>query len=280
MPENKTPTPADIAKRIKREARIRTIKLGDIRVSPAAQRELNQSRVTKILDALDMERLGTLTVSHRDGFYWLIDGQHRYTALKTFWGEGYESWELEVWCYEGLTEDQEAEKFLQHNDVLAVNAYDKFRVAVTAGRPVESDVDRLVRGLGLKVARQQGNGAVSAVTSLVRVYNDYGPRGLVNALTIIRDSFGDRGFDSVVITGVALYRARYEGRVDQDRLIKKLNATNGGMKGLLNRAALIRERTGQSVPQCVAAAISDIYNAGLRGPQSLGSWWKDGRAAA
>lgn len=267
-------------KKIKRQAKIRTIKLGDIRISPAAQREVNQPRVNKIVDSLDMERLGTLTVSHRDGFYWLIDGQHRYTALKTFFGEGYEDWETEAWCYFDLTEDQEAEKFLQHNEVLAVTAYDKFKVGVTAGRIIESDVDRIVRSLDLKVARTQGNGSISAVTALTSVYRKHGPRGLVRTLSTIRDAFGDRGFESVIITGLALYLGRYDGRVDGVRLVKKLNATNGGVKGILNRASLIREKTGQTMVACVAAAITDVYNAGLRGTASLGSWWKDGAIAA
>lgn len=268
-------TPLTAAKKIKREARIRTIKLGDIRVSPAAQRELNQSRVNKIVDALEMERIGTITVSHRDGFYWLIDGQHRYNALKTFFGEGFEEWEVEAWCYFDLTEEQEAEKFLQHNEVLAVSAYDRYKVGITAERPVETDVDRIVRSLGLKVARAQAHGAISAVTALISVYTKHGPRGLVGTLYVIREAFGDRGFESVVITGLATFRGRYDGRIDEDRLIKKLNATSGGVKGLLNRAALIRENVGQPVTSCVAAAITEIYNSGLRGQQSLGSWWKD-----
>ena len=274
-----TPTPADV-KKIKRQAQIRTIKLGDIRVSPAAQRELNQSRVNKIVDALDMERLGTLTVSQRDGYYWLIDGQHRYNALKTFFGEGYEDWEVEAWTYFDLSEEQEAEKFLQHNEVLAVNAYDKFKVGVTAGRPIESDVDRIVRSLGLKVARTQGDGAISAVTALTDVYKAYGPVGLRETLWTIREAFGDRAFESVIITGLARFRGRYEGRIDSARLVSKLNRTAGGIKGILNKAAYIREQVGQPIPTCVAAAITQIYNTRARGLSSLGSWWKDGSIAA
>lgn len=268
-------TPIDVAKKIKRQAQLRTIKLGEIMISPAAQRDVNQARVNKIVDSLDMERLGTLTVSSRDGFYWLIDGQHRYTALKEFFGEGYEDWEVTAWCYFDLTEEQEAEKFLQHNEVLAVSAYDRFKVGVTAGRPVETDVDRIVRSLGLKVARAQSHGAISAVTALTSAYKKHGPRGLVGTLLVIREAFGDRGFESVIITGLATFRGRYEGRIQEDRLIKKLNGTSGGVKGVLNRAALIREKTGQPIPTCVAAAITDIYNGGLRGTASLGSWWKD-----
>lgn len=266
-------------KRIKREAQIRTIKLGEIRVSPTGQRELNTVRVKRIVDNLDMERLGTITVSQRDGLYWLIDGQHRFNALKEFFGEGYEDWQTQAWCYFGLTEEQEAEKFLQHNEVLAVDAYSRFKVGVTANRPVESDIDRIVRSLGLKVSRTQGNGSISAVSALTKTYTRFGPSGLTQTLWAIRESFGDGGFESVIIDGLALFRGRYEGRLDADRLVKKLLATRGGVKGVLNRAHLIRRDLEQPIPVCVAAAITDIYNQGSRGTNSLGSWWKDATRA-
>lgn len=274
------PTPADVAKKIKRQASIRTVKLGTIRVSPTGQRDLNENRVKKILNNLDMERLGTITVSSRDGFYWLIDGQHRFNALKEFFGEGFEDWEIEAWCYFDLTEEQEAEKFLQHNEVLAVDAFARFKVGITAGRPMENDIDRIVRSLNLNISKGAGHGSISAVSALTDTYTKYGPQGLVQTLWTIRESFGDRGFESVIISGVARFRARHEGRIDAERLVKKLSVTMGGAKGLLNRAYLIRERTAQPIPECVAASISDIYNSGLRGHASLGSWWKDGKAAA
>lgn len=274
------PTPNDVPKKIKRQASIRTVKLGEIRVSPTGQRDLNENRVKKILNNLDMERLGTLTVSHRDGFYWLIDGQHRFNALKEFFEDGYEEWEIEAWCYFDLTEEQEAEKFLQHNEVLAVDAFARFKVGVAAGRTMENDVDRIVRSLNLNVSKNTNHGSVSAVSALTETYMKYGPHGLVQTLWTIREGFGDRGFESVIISGVARFIARHEGRIDPDRLVKKLSTVMGGSKGLLNRAYLVRERTSQPIPECIAASISDIYNAGLRGTASLGSWWKDGKAAA
>jgi hypothetical protein len=273
------PTPKDVSRQVKRAAQLRTIKLGDVRVSPTGQRELNTARVNKIVESLDMDLIGTIEVSHRDGFYWVIDGQHRFNALKEFFGEGFEDWEITAWCYFDKTEEQEAELFLRFNDNLAVDAFAKFKVGVSAGRAAESDVDRIVRSLGLKVARSQDNGAISAVSALMKTYTRYGPAGLVQTLWTIRESFGDRGFESVIIDGVGLFRARYEGRIDADKLVSKLSRTLGGVKGVLNRANLIREKTGQTVPQCVAAAITDIYNSGARGVASLGSWWKDGLAA-
>ena len=87
-------------RKIVRAASIRSIKMSDLRVSPRSQRELNENRVKKILDSLDIDRLGTLTVSHRDGLYWIIDGQHRFHALREHlqreFGDDWTEWEIQT----------------------------------------------------------------------------------------------------------------------------------------------------------------------------------------
>lgn len=267
------------AKLIKRDATIRTIQLGEIRVSPTSQRELNLSKGKAILNALRMEDLGTFTVSERDGFYWLIDGQHRFWALREYFGEGWQEWEIEAFTYFGLTEAQEAAKFLVFNNSLAVDAYSKFKIGVTAELPVPTDINRVVLSLGLKVTRYKAQGSVAAVGAVSKVYDRIGPGGLAHTLAIIRDAFAMTGFEQSIILGTSLFWARYEGQVEEADVIKSLSRTANGYKGILSRAKLWQERVDMPLDQCVAAAISDIYSTGRRG-KGLGSWWKDGKAAA
>lgn len=260
----------------KRSPRLRTVRLGDLRVSPAAQREHKDYKVAKLVNHFDPEKMDTITVSHRDGMYWIIDGHHRVLAFREWLGEGHEDVKIEAWCWEGLTEQQEAVKFLELNDVLAVSAFDKFQVGVTGGMPVPTDIDRVVRSLGLKVARAKRPGAIHAVSALEAVYGSLGPGGLAYTLAAIRDGFGDQGYEVPIIRGVGTFYGRYGSRIDNERLAKKLNAVQAGFKGLMNRAYVERERLGQPLNECVAAVVTTIYNQGLRGPQSLGSWWKPG----
>lgn len=263
----------------KRSGSIRTIRLGDMRVSPAAQREINLAFARHITDNFDPDKLGQITVSERDGFYWVVDGQHRLQGTKDYLGEGWEEQCLEAYCYKGLDEEREAELFLNLNNVRAVDAFDKFKVAVTAGRPIQTDIDRIVRSLNLKISRGSDDGSIAAVTALTKVYEKYGPKGLVQTLWVLREGLGLRGFDSVVIEGVGLFVARYEGRLDKERLVKKLAAMPLGLRGLISKARLVRERLGQPIPQCIASVITEMYNSGTRGTQGLGSWWKDSKAA-
>lgn len=68
--------------KITRQARLRWVPIAQMKVNPLAQRELNQARVDKLAANFDPEQIGTPTVNHRDGAYYIIDGQHRIEALK------------------------------------------------------------------------------------------------------------------------------------------------------------------------------------------------------
>ena len=97
--------------RIERAGRLRWVPLAQMRINPLAQRDLNQAWVAKLAAGFDLEQIGAPVVSHRGGWYYLIDGQHRIEALK-LWLGSWEGQQVQCWCYEGLTEAQEAELFL------------------------------------------------------------------------------------------------------------------------------------------------------------------------
>jgi hypothetical protein len=215
--------------------------------------------------------MGTPTVSVRGGWFYLIDGQHRIAALKLWLG----SWadqQVQCWCYEGLTEAQEAEQFLRLNDVLPVRAFAKFKVAVQAGRDAEADVDRIVRALGLRIAR--GMGGISAVATLRRVYTRGGPAVLSRALRIVRDAYGEAGLDGPVIEGIALLCQRYDGELPEQRAVERLSSAHGGVSGLTSRAGQLRHSTGAATVQCVAAAAVEAINRGPGG-RKLPGWWRN-----
>lgn len=262
----------DSSGRIEREARLRWVPIDKMRVSPLAQRTLNQARVDRLLAEFDLEQFGTPTVSERDGHYFVIDGQHRIEALKAFLGEE-EGQKVQCWTYTGLSEEEEADKFDRLNDVLAVHAFDKFKVRVTAGREVETDIDRIVRAQGLCISRDAIPGAVRGVGTLRRVYSRSDAATLARALRIIRDSFGDSGFEAPVIDGIGLLCQRYNGDLEEDVAVKKLASLNGGVNGLLGKAENLRRQTGNYKSHCVAAAAVEVINTG-RGGKKLPSWWK------
>lgn len=260
------PTVKPTSERVERIANLGWVPLNLVKINPLA-------RVDRLLAEFDPEQLGNPVVNHRGGSYYVIDGQHRIEALKEWLGDGWETQHVQCEIYEGLTEEGEADVFLRRNDTLAVHAFHRFRVAVQAGREDESEIDRIVRQCNLRISQDKGDGAVSAVGTLVRVYRRSDPTTLARALLIIRDSYGDAGLEAIVIDGIGLLCHRYNGDIDDARLVERLSRANAGVSGLLNKAEVLKQQTGHAKAHCVAAAAVEIFNGG-RGGKKLPSWWK------
>lgn len=258
------------AKRIERVARLQWVPLAQMKIAPLAQRELRQSWVDAIVAEFDPERLGNPTVNRRDEAFYVVDGQHRVEALRQMhWGDQ----AIQCWTYEGLTESEEAEKFLQLQSTLGVRAFDKFRVGVQAGREVETDINRIVMAQQLVVSNDAVPGAIRAVGTLTKLYKRSDGPTLGRTLRLIRDSFGDSGLEAPVIDGLGLLCQRYNGQLDDKIAIQKLANVHGGVSGLLGKAENIRRQTGNQKSHCVAAAAVEIIRIGSNGKR-LPSWWK------
>lgn len=256
--------------RIEREARLRWVPIHSMKVSPLAQRELNEAWVDRLASEMRLEDLGYPTVSLRDGIHYIIDGQHRVEALRKL---GFGNERIECWTYAGLTEEQEADKFLVLNNKLTIGTMDRFLVAVTAGREIESDIERIVRAHGLTISNQRTPGAIGAVGTLRRIYTRGGAVTLARTLEVAWQSYGDPGLVAPVLDGIGLLCQRYNGQLDKDAAIVKLGAAAGGANALLNRAERERSRTGAPLAHCVAAMATETINTG-KGGKKLPSWWK------
>lgn len=257
-----------------RRAVLRWVPLNAMRVNPLAQRDLNPARVDKLVAEFDLEQFGAPTVNHVSGHYNVIDGQHRIEALKRWFGDGaWEDQQAQCFCYDGLSEDQEAEVFLRLNDTLTVNVFTKFKIGVEAGRPDETAIARIVAAEGLRISLERHDGAICAVGTLMRLYHRAGPEILARTLRIVRDSYGDPGMEAQVIDGIGLLCHRFNGELVDDQLVGRLSTARGGMSGLLGKAEVLRRQTGNPKAHCVAAAAVELHNAG-KGGKRLPSWWK------
>ena len=260
-------------------ARITTVKLGDLRISSGAQREFSDKWGAYIDENFNLDLVGMLTVSFRDGVYWVIDGQHRTHALiawaKREFGDEWPEWTVPVNAHYNLSERAEAALFLAFNNRRAVNAFDKFKVGVTADLPVPTDINRVVQSLGLRVNKSLRPMSIGAVGSLAFLYRMGDAPLLSKTLMVIRDAWGGVGFAADVMKGTGMAINRYEGRIDLGRLSKKLATIPSGATGLRQRALVIRDSHGAKSEVAHAAVVTEVYNQGLRGSGSLGSWWKE-----
>lgn len=252
-----------------RQSHLAWVPADDLKVNPVAQREFRPTWAETILAKFDIDKFQVPHVNRRtDGSLYIMEGQHGTWAYRQYFGEGQR---IQVWLYDGLTEEEEAEFFLSLNDKKAIDAMSKFKVAVTAGREIESDINRIVQASGCTVNAGTTPNAINAVGALLTIYNRHGAAVLAQTLHTIRSSFTDGGYERPVLLGIAMVLARYPD-VDHARLVRQLAAIRNGWKGLVQSTALIKEQMGVTQPEAAAAAVVEFYNKG-RG-RKLPSWWK------
>lgn len=269
-----------VDRRLKQGGNLEWVPLGLTRVNPNSQREFVQAKADKILAKFDPEHFGQPVLNHRDGVYYIIDGQHRIDALKRWCGEGWEEQQFSGWVFEDLTEEQEAEAFLIRNDAMAVNAFNKFRIAVNAGRPEETQVTYIVQSKGLVISLERNaDNTVGAVGTLLKVFREYGPDVLARTLETIRDAYGKAGLEANIIHGLARVIARYGDEFKDTEAVVRLAKAYGGVGGVLNKANKDQKATGLAKMDCISAALVGAYNAGGRGQgfagKALKDWWRE-----
>lgn len=266
----------------RKPSKIRPVPIGSMRIPPAlvTQREFRKAHGDDIATNLDLNKLGFPIINHRDGIFWVLDGQHRIYALKENGFGDKDTLDCEV--YEDLSDAEMAEIFLGRDARKPIPLYDKFHVACTAGRRRELDIQRAVEANGQKIGRSREDG-ISAVGALSTVYDRSGDIVLGQVVRAINLGFGGDplAFDRAVIEGLGLVFNRYNGRTNEKELGSRLSALRQGARGLLRKAEAVRERTGNQKKQCVAAVVVDIYNKGLgpRAANRLPSWWKEASSA-
>lgn len=266
----------------RRPSKIRPVPIGKMRIPPAlvTQREFRQAHGDRLAAELDLNKIGYPIINLRDGNYWVLDGQHRVYALKQNGFDGNDVLDCEV--FEDLTDAEMAEIFLGRDARRAISPYDKFHVACTAGRQRENDVRRTVEANGLKIGRNKEDHTIGAIGALCKVYDRSGPVVLGQTVRTLKNAFaGDPlSFSAELIEGVGLVYNRYNGKTNERELAARLASATGSVRGVLRRAATLRERTGNQTTQCVAATVVDVYNRGVgpRAKDRLPSWWKSEEA--
>lgn len=253
-------------------SRLQWVRLDQMKVNPQAQRAIDQRWVDELAKDFDPDKMGFISVSFRDGWYYIIDGQHRVAAAINYLGS-----DQQVQChvFEGLTVEQEATLFLDLNRQKKQGAMSKYKVALTAGSPLECDVDRITRSLGLCIGNSAQLEEIVCVTAILTVYKKNGPGSLSTSLRIIRDAFGYEGFKPAVIQGLALVVDRYGSSLHEEQMVKRLKAAS--LVELHRQAKTFRHGAGSQLNQCYAHKMVEFYNRG-RG-EKLQPWWNLGVSA-
>lgn len=263
---------ADIA-RLELTSRLGWVRLDQMKLNPLAQRTFNPNNPAVTKD-FNPEVMGYIVVSKRDGWYYIVDGQHRRAGAIGYLGDS--SQQVQCRIFEGLTSEQEAELFLMLNDQKKQDAMSKFKVSLTAGRADECDIERICRSLELRIGNDKSCEEIACVTALLAVYRKHGPAAFSFSMRVIRDSYGFDGFKRPIIEALALITDRYGNSIDEKALIDRL--AKKGLVELNRQAKSMKEATGNPVSQCNAHAMVQFYN--FRNAKRVDPWWNLGVVGA
>lgn len=252
-----------------RKPDIRPLKVADLIVDPDVQRDLDQRRVAKIAEDLNLEALGVVTVSHRaNGTYHIIDGQHRVAALKVAGGEG-----DKVMCrvFDDLAVQEEAELFRLLNNTAKPMAVDLFRVRVVEGEAAAIDISRILSDHGWKVGTSTSPSIFAAVVALERIYR-LEPAAAEKSVASLTRAWGHEpaAVDGRLVEGLGLVYVRYGVTVEVAEMVDRL-AKSGTPSRLIGKARDLRDLIGSTVTRALAEIVVELYNA-RRKTKALPPW--------
>ena len=237
------------------------------------QRVIRPAWIAYLVANWDDDLAVTFLVSHRDGRYFVVDGQHRMLALRER-GDT----EVRVACviFEGLVTAEEAKRFRRtQQDRKSLSSVDFFRSGLIEGDPLVHDVFRIVAEEGFNVNLINSTTSptdIIATGALLRIYGK-GKREdvLREVLRLVRDAFPGEvaATQGTMLQGLGRFVGRYWGKYDRTGLIRSLRTMTA--PALLAEGNARRKVLRLSSVDGVAHVALGLYNRG-RSAHRLDEW--------
>lgn len=228
-----------------------------------AQRPLNERHAQNIADNFDPEMIGTLSVTkpNGQGIYHIIDGHHRKVAIEMRWGKE-EMAPCQV--FDAADPARAAELFDHINSARKTpQPVDLFRVRVTAGEEVQTEVNKVVLATGYSVGHR-GLNHIHCVAALEAVYMSYGPLILEGVLRLTRKVWGDdqTATTANVLRGFGMFLSEFR-HLDFQKLSEAMAAKYTPAR-FIGAARTSKEINGGNMPLAVRDLMIRAYNEKVR----------------
>lgn len=224
------------------------------------QRNLSLSHIEKAAANFDLYQINPVKVSRRDGINYVFNGQHTIEIVALVSG----SRDTPVWCmiYDDLSYQHEADIFAnQMKFVKSLSPYEVFAANIEAGSDKHIIIKELVQSFGLKIASKKGPGNIVAVSTLERIFDNYGYHVLERVLRLCIGTWeGDDGsFSANVLWAVARIVNAFDDELDDELFVEKL-----GLMSIKQISRTAKDRRSGSLGYAEAMII--IYNGKKKSP--------------
>jgi hypothetical protein len=237
---------------------VRSLQIFQLKMDESYQRSVKNEHVLKIVAKFKPRALGTFEVSQREDGYYLVDGQHRYLAMKQL---GLAMTHVSCTVHTGLSREEEADLCDLKNDTRRMHPIDKFKVSFVAGHPEVLSIVKMLDRFGLRVSSTNSPGCVMAVDALLTIQEKRGPAVLLETLEVLHAAWGleHAAYNKVILRTVASVIAAYPARVDRARLVLVLKARSPSE--LINQLRAAKQFGGQNG---ITDYIVKLYNSGKK----------------
>jgi len=188
------------------------------------QRKIDIRKTRAIAAEFDPRRLGVIQVSRRNGNNYVFDGQHRVFVLKLLKIPM-------VMCevHHGMSYEDEARLFAEQDEgTTAVSVHTKFNALVEAGDEKSVELKNIVENSGFTiVGNSHTDYGISALNTLIKIYNNSGPKRLKTVLHLIGKTWdgSPRSTNSKLLNGVDCFYGHYKEMFNENTYIKQLRKT-------------------------------------------------------
>lgn len=240
------------------------IPLDQLKFPPEISREVNMRKVNLMRQAgIDPMALQPLTISFRDGEFWIVDGGHRYTLLKL---AGYETAPCRV--FEGKTIEEDAKAFvsiqMQNSKMSALEVFR--RKLVYKDQEAKEIMGVLSRhGLTLPNKARGHKGTkrsteVGAIGTVETIYKEGGAIWLDRTFEFVLDVWGDETqvLEGRVLYGTYSFLYKYQNLANINEIKRKMKIIP--ISTILKRARGLAEARGGKSSTNFAASILYFYN--------------------
>lgn len=255
------------------------VSLRDLQPHPIIQRKFRPPWARFLRDTFNPGKCEELACVPRDGHWLVWDGQHRLWAAREWLGD--EDQKLKCQLFPDIPVEVLAEMFLGRSSNLAMRAFDKWTIRAVAKDPTVLAIQGMLDHHHLRVGEAFTPGTIRAVAALEEVYSAYGGEvSLERCVVILKAAWGNdaEAFDRNLLRGLGMFVHRFNGRVNDRELIKKLQ-TSSGPGLLLGQARDLSKSMSCSVARATAEKLIAVYNRRRQGKRLKWDDPSDGKKA-
>lgn len=248
-------------------AKLRSIKVGLLRVHPRVQRKFRLPRAKELLASFDPAFLTPLIVNYEGGVYWVHEGQHRLWAIQHYLNGGAETQEILCWVREGKKDKELAAERLAGDSQMKMTPIDRFLMAVLAEESEALAIRGVLAKYGLTVKQTAGNGVVQCVGACHRIVSrPGGVKMLDRVLGMLSKAFGKtaEAYQRDLVSALGLIAFKFGPELDDDAMVRVLAKGEDGAPGWASAGRAVASGLGGSAISGMITALLRSYNKGRK----------------